>query len=418
MYKLLEELFPICRSITGEGVRKTLSIIKEIIPIDIKEVPSGTKVFDWEIPNEWNIKDAYVKDENGNRIIDYNKSNLHVVNYSIPFEGKLTLKELKNHLYTLPDQPNLIPYVTSYYVNRWGFCLSHKQYESLKDMTYEVKVDSTLEAGSLTYADLVIPGKSKKEILISTYTCHPSMANNELSGPVVTTFMAKNILEKKEKPYYTYRFVFVPETIGAITYLNKYLKHLQKNVIAGYVVTCVGDPGVFSYLKTRAEDTLVDRITLHVLENTEDEFNLYNFLARGSDERQYNAPGIDLPVGSLMRSKYHEYPEYHTSADNLDFVTDEALKQTLDRYICCLDAIDNNHIYKTTVLCEPHLSKYNLYETLGRKGDNTNTLIWNLIAYCDGKNDLLDIANKIDCPIWELYPAVETIINQGLIVKS
>ena len=417
MYQLIKRLFPICRSITGDGVRETLNILKEYIPIDIKEVPSGTKVFDWEIPDEWNIKDAYVKDEDGNRIIDFKQSNLHVVNYSIPFEGELTLDELKDHFYTLPDQPDLIPYVTSYYEKRWGFCISQKQYESLKDMTYEVKIDSTLEAGSLTYADLVIPGKSKKEILISTYICHPSMANNELSGPVVTTYMAKNVLDKKEKPYYTYRFVFVPETIGAITYLKKYLKHLQKNVIAGYVVTCVGDPGIFSYLKTRTEDTLVDRITLHVLENTEDDFNVYNFLARGSDERQYNAPGIDLPVGSLMRSKYHEYPEYHTSADNLDFVTDEALKQTLDKYICCLDVIDNNHIYKTTILCEPHLSKYNLYETIGKKGVDSN-LFWNLIAYCDGKNDLLEIAKKIDCTIWELYPVIESLINKGLIIKS
>ena len=416
MYKLLEKLFPICRSITGEGVRETFRIIKDIIPIIVKEVPSGTKVFDWVVPNEWNIKDAYVKDEKGTRIIDYNKSNLHVVNYSIPFEGNLTLNELKNHLHTLPKQPDLIPYITSYYESRWGFCLAHKEYESLKDISYEVKVDSTLEVGSLTYAELVIPGKIKKEIFISTYICHPSMANNELSGPVVTTFMAKKIMEKKVKPYYTFRFIFVPETIGSITYLSQNLKHLQKNVIAGYVVTCVGDPGAFSYLKTRKEDTLVDKITLHVLENTQDEFKIYDFLERGSDERQYNAPGVDLPVGSLMRSKYHEYPEYHTSADNLDFVTDEALKQTLDKYMYCLDAIENNFVYEMTVLCEPHLSKYNLYDTLGTKGVSTN-LFWNFVAYCDGKNDLLDIANKIKCPIWELYPVVKTLLKEKLIIK-
>ena len=417
MYSLMERLFPICRSITGDGVRETLNILKGYIPIDIKEVPSGTKAFDWQIPDEWNIKDAYVKDSDGNRVIDFKRSNLHVVNYSIPFEGELTLDELKDHLYTLPDQPDLIPYVTSYYEKRWGFCLSHKQYESLEDIIYEVKVDSTLEPGSLTYADLVIPGKSKKEILISTYICHPSMANNELSGPAVTTYIAKNLIDKKEKPYYTYRFVFVPETIGAIIYLNKNLKHLKNYVIAGYVVTCIGDPGNFSYLKTRTENNLVDRITLHILENSEDNFNIYEFLKRGSDERQYNAPGIDLPVGSLMRSKYHEYNEYHTSADNLDFITETALEQSLNKYIYCLDAIEKNHIYKATILCEPHLSKYDLYETIGEKSVDTN-LFWNLIAYCDGKNDLLDIANKIDCPIWELYPVVETLINKGLIMKS
>jgi aminopeptidase-like protein len=418
MYSLMERLFPICRSITGDGVRETLNILKEYIPIDIKEVPSGTKAFDWQIPDEWNIKDAYVKDRDGNRVIDFKRSNLHVVNYSIPFEGELTLDELKKHLYTLPDQPDLIPYVTSYYEKIWGFCLSQNQYDALKDTIYEVKIDATLKPGSLTYADIVIPGESEKEILLSTYVCHPSMANNELSGPVVATFIAKQILSQKQKPFFTYRIIFIPETIGSITYLSLHLEHLKKNVVAGYVVTCVGGPDLFSYLQTQVENTLVDRVTLHVLAHTEDDYKVYNFLERGSDERQYNAPGIDLPVGSLIKTKYHDYPEYHTSGDNLDFVTDEALKQTLDKYICCLDAIDNNHIYKTTVLCEPHLSKYKLYETLGRKGDNTNTLIWNLIAYCDGKNDLLDIANKIDCPIWELYPAVETIINQGLIVKS
>ena len=302
MYSLMERLFPICRSITGDGVRETLSILKEYIPIEIKEIPSGTKVFDWEIPDEWNIKDAYVKNMDGSRVIDFKRSNLHVVNYSIPFEGELTLDELAKHLYMLPDQPDLIPYVTSYYEKRWGFCLSQNQYDALEDTIYKVKIDATLQPGRLTYADIVIPGESEKEILLSTYVCHPSMANNELSGPVLTTFLTKQLLARKKKPFYTYRIIFIPETIGSITYLSLHLDHLKRNVVAGYVVTCVGGPDQFSYLQTRAENTLVDRVTLHALMHTEDDYNVYNFLERGSDERQYNAPGIDLPVGSLIKS--------------------------------------------------------------------------------------------------------------------
>lgn len=418
MYRLMEKLFPICRSITGEGVRETLSIIKEIIPIKIHEVPSGTKAFDWIIPDEWNIKDAYIKDEYGNRIIDFKRSNLHVVNYSIPFEGELTLDELKKHLHTLPNQPDLIPYVTSYYEKRWGFCLSQKQYDALEDIKYEVKIDSTLEPGSLTYADLVIPGESEKEILLSTYVCHPSMTNNELSGPVVTTFITKHILDKKQKPHFTYHFVLIPETIGSITYLSMHLEHLKKNIIAGYVVTCVGDNGPFSYLKTRSENTLVDKLTMHVLKHTENEFNIYDFLARESDERQYNAPGIDLPVGSLMRTKYHEYPEYHTSGDNLNFVTDKALNESLAKYILCLDSLEKNRVYKSAVLGEPHLSKYNLYPSLGKKcNKNDVNHIMDLIAYSDGNHDLLDIAEKIDCPVWKLFPIAERLFDEGLIVE-
>jgi len=415
----MEKLFPICRSITGDGLRETLDTIKKIIPIKTHEIQSGTKVFDWVIPDEWNIKDAFVKDAQGNRIIDFKQSNLHVVNYSIPFEGELPLNELQKHLHTLPDQPDLIPYITSYYEKRWGFCLSQKQYKNLEDTKYHVKIDSTLEKGSLTYADLVIPGKSEKEIMISTYVCHPSMANNELSGPIVTTYLAKHIIDKNEKPFYTYRFIFLPETIGSLAYLSIHHKHLKDNVIAGYVVTCTGDDGLFSYLKTRAENTLIDRISMHVLKHTEKEFNIYDFLARGSDERQYNAPGIDLPVGSLMRTKYHEYPEYHTSGDNLDFVTEKALNDSLAKYILCLRALDNNRTYKTTILGEPHLSKYKLYPSLGKKSNNNNLdLLLNLIAYSDGSHDLLDIAEKIACPIWDLFPIAEKLIEKRIIIET
>ena len=418
MDSLITKLFPICRSITGEGVRETLRIIGNEIPLTVYEVPSGTDIFDWKIPDEWNINDAYVKNDKGERVIDFRSSNLHVVGYSIPFEGKLSLDELKNHLHTLPDQPDLIPYVTSYYEKRWGFCLSHNEYIKLEDGVYEVKIDATLEPGSLTYADLVIEGESDKEVLISTYICHPSMANNELSGPVVATYLANHLIGLENKPYYTYRFIYVPETIGAITYINKNLEHLMKKILAGYVVTCVGDPGPFSYLKTRQENTLVDRVTLHVLKHCGQEYKVYPFIYRQSDERQYNAPGVELPVGSLMRTKYASYPEYHTSADDLNFVTTEALNGSMEMYIHCTEVLECNRKYKTTVLCEPNLGKRGLYPTLSLKGSSANVkLMKDLIAYSDGRNDLLWVADKIGCSIWKLSPIVETLVQNDILVQ-
>jgi len=416
MYSLAKRLFPICRSITGNGVRKTLSIIQEKIPIIQKEIASGTKVFDWTVPDEWNIKDGYVKDEKGNRLIDFRKSNLHIVGYSTPFIGKLSLKELKEHLYTLPEQPEVIPYVTSYYKKRWGFCLAHNFYKKLKKGIYEVNIDSTLQPGFLTYGELIIKGKTDKEILISTYICHPSIANNELSGPVVSTYLAKYLLNRKEKARYTYRIIFIPETIGSISYLSLYKDHLKKNVVGGYVVTCIGDPGPFSYLQTRQENTLIDRVTIHVLRNSEKDYKIYNFLERGSDERQYNSPGIDLPIGSLMRTKYGRYPEYHTSADNLDFITSKALFESLEMYKLCIDVLEKNYIYITTMPCEPQLGKRDLYPTLSTKTSGKSVKdMMNLLAYCDGKNDLLWIAEKINRPIWSLFPIVEQLVDNKLI---
>jgi aminopeptidase-like protein len=416
MYKLIKRLFPICRSITGNGVRKTLSIIQEEIPIDQKEIASGTKVFDWTVPGEWNIKDAYVKDEKGNRIIDFKKSDLHIVGYSIPFRGKLSLKELKEHLYTLPEQPELIPYITSYYKKIWGFCLAHNVYKKLKKGIYEVNIDSTLQPGSLTYGELIIKGKTDEEILISTYICHPSLANNELSGPVISTYLAKYLLNRNEKARYTYRIIFIPETIGSISYLSLHKDHLKKNVVGGYVVTCIGDPGPFSYLQTRQENTLIDRVTIHALKNSDKEYKIYNFLERGSDERQYNSPGIDLPIGSLMRTKYGRYSEYHTSADNLDFITPKALFESLEMYKLCINILEKNYKYITTIPCEPQLGKRGLYPTLSTKtsGKSVRNMM-NLLAYCDGKNDLLWIAEKIDRPIWSLFLIVEQLMNNKLI---
>ena len=414
MYDLLKRLFPICRSLTGEGVRESLRIIQEYIPLEIKEVASGTKVFDWEVPNEWNITDAYIKDSSGNKVVDFKKSNLHVMGYSIPFEGNLSLDELKKHLYSLPEQPDVIPYITSYYKERWGFCLSQNVYDSLKDVEYYVEIDSTLEPGSLTYGELLIPGKSKKEILLSTYLCHPSMANNELSGPVVTTFIASHLLQQDN--YYSYRILFIPETIGSITYLSKHLQELKKNVIGGYVLTCCGDEGEFSYLTTRNEHAVVDRLTDHILNWSCDSYNTYSYLERGSDESQYNSPGVDLNIGSLMRSKYAEYPEYHTSADNLEFVTEKGLYGTLEMYKRCLKVFEYNHKYQRTTLCDPKLDKHGLYPTLSTK-DTINQVknMMNLLAYCDGRHDLIWIADKINVSAEKLIPIVDQLQEKNII---
>jgi aminopeptidase-like protein len=415
MYSLMERLFPICRSITGNGVRETLKIIREYIPINNVEITTGTKVLDWEIPNEWNINDAYIKTSNGDKIVDFNKNNLHVLGYSEPFEGKVKLEELKNHIYTLPDQPDLIPYVTSYYKRRWGFCLSEDQFKTLKNDMYEIKIDSALEPGNLTYADLIIKGKSEKEILISTYICHPSLANNELSGPVISTFLAKYLLDNNDN-YYSYRFVFAPETIGTITYLSKNLEDLKRNMIAGYVLTCIGDSGPFSYLQSKNENTLVDRVTMHVLKHTEKEYKIYDYLARGSDERQYCSPGIDLPVGSLMRTKYGEYPEYHTSGDNMDIISSDELDKSLDKLKLCINIIENNRIYKSTVLGEPQLGKRGLYPTISTKTSSLNVkTMMNILAFCDGRHDLLWIAEKINEPIMVLVPIIKKLLKNKLL---
>lgn len=415
IWKLVNRLFPICRSLTGNGVRQTLHILQENIPLQIHEVPSGTKAFDWTVPNEWNIKDAYIKDLKGNKLIDFQQNNLHVVGYSIPFQGVISYKELEQHLHSLP---NAIPYVTSYYQPYWGFCLTDAQKALFKkESSYEVKIDSTLEPGSLTYADLIIPGKSEKEILISTYICHPSLANNEVSGPVVATFLAKTLLQQKNL-HYTYRFVFIPETIGSIVYLSLHKDKLKKDVIAGYVVTCVGDPNPFSYLQSPWENNLTDRMTRHILQHSGEPFKLYPFLDRGSDERQYCSPKIDLPVGSLMRTKYGIYPEYHTSLDNLQFITADALQGSIQMYLKCLNALDGNHIYEAVNYCEPQMGKRGLYPNLS-KGELKKEVrvLMNLLAYSDGAHDLLAIAEKLNCSVLDLIPAATLLESHNLLKR-
>ena len=419
LYSLACELFPICRSITGDGVRKTLKRIKSELPeLKILEVPSGTKCFDWTVPLEWNIKDAYIIGPDGDKIIDFKASNLHIVGYSIPVDEIISLNELQKHLYSLPDQPDAIPYITSYYEKRWGFCITHNKRQTLKEGDYKVCIDSTLEPGNLTYGELVIPGETNEEIFLSTYICHPSLANNELSGIVVTTYLAKWLLSLKKRRY-TYRIIFIPETIGSILYLSKNMKQLKNNMIAGFNVTCVGDDRAYFYLPSRSGDTLADRVALHVLRHIAPDFIKYSFLDCGSDERQYCSPGVDLPVVLVGRSKYGTYDEYHTCKDNLDFITPTGLHGAYNVIKECLVCLEHNEKLKVTVLCDPQLGKRNLYPTISTKetGEQVRTMM-SLIAYCDGTKDLVDIADIIGEKITDLFDIVDKLKDEGLLEVS
>lgn len=418
MHALATRLFPICRSITGNGVRETLKILQEHIPLTIHEVPSGTQVFDWTVPREWNIREAWVKDSKGTKVIDFARSNLHIVSYSAPMDVRMSLPELQKHLYSLPEQPDAIPYVTSYYEERWGFCIADIERTKLVEDDYHVFIDSELKDGSLTYGELIIPGTSKKEIFLSTYICHPSMANNELSGPVVTTQLAKWIMSAPRR--YTYRIIFIPETIGSLTYLSRNLDIMKKNIIAGFNITCIGDDRVYSYMPSRNGATLADRIALRILRSKHPEFISYSFLERGSDESQYCAPGVDLPVVLIMRSKYGEYPEYHTSLDDLKLVTPKGLQGSFDILKACIEEIENNQRYKATFLGEPQLGKRGLYPTLSQKngaGENV-TLLRNVLAYADGAHDVIDLAELLNVPRESITEAVDTLLKAGLLVAD
>lgn len=415
MYKLITKLFPICRSITGDGVRQSLRILAERIPIEIKEIPTGTKVFDWSVPKEWNIREAYIEDRNGNRIIDFKNSNLHVVGYSVPVDKWIKIEELQNHLYSLPDQPDAIPYVTSYYQERWGFCVSHNERLKLTDDEYHVRIDSDLKNGFLTYAECILPGDSKKEVFISTYICHPSMANNELSGPVVATFIIKWLLSLESRKY-TYRFIFIPETIGSITYLCSKYKHLKENVLAGFNISCMGDDKDYSFISSRYEDTLADKVALNILCTIYKNYTKYSFLERGSDERQYCSPGIDLPLVTLCRSKFGTFSEYHTSLDNLDYVTETGLQGGYEYLKNCLYVIENNGRYRVKCLGEPQLGRRGLYPSISMK--NSTDIIkhmMDLIAYSDGKNDLIDLSNMLKTPVNDLIPIVNKLLKANLL---
>ena len=399
MYDLAGRLFPLCRSITGNGFRESLEIIRKIIPeIKVYEVPTGTNVFDWTVPKEWNIQGGGIYRLNGDKVIDFKDSNLHILGYSLPIDKVIRLEDLLEHIYTQPDQPDWIPYVTSYYKERWGFCMSENQKKTLVDKEYHVVINSILKDGSLTYGELIIPGETEDEILISTYLCHPSMANNELSGPVLLTELMKYI-NQMPKRRYTYRFVINPETIGSITYISKNLDILQQHVKAGFVLSCVGDDRTYSYIATKYGDTLADRVMQNVLHYHYPDYKKYSFLDRGSDERQYGAAGVNLPVCGFCRSKYEQFPEYHTSADNMDLISPEGLQGSFDVMRKVIRTLEHNYRYTMTVKCEPQLGKRGLYPTISHKGSHdTVNVMRDFIAYADGRHDLINISNIIGAP--------------------
>jgi len=396
-------LFPICRSLTGDGFRKSLKIIKsEFSELKIKKIRSGTKVFDWNIPKEWNIFDAYVLDKNNNKIINFKENNLHLVGYSIPINKYIKKKELLKNLYCLKNQPGAIPYITSYYKKRWGFCLSYNQLNKIKKEysekdSFKVVINSSFKKkGFLNYGELILKGQSRQEILISTYLCHPSMANNELSGPIVSMGLI-NFFRNLRKLEKTLRFIFIPETIGSISYLNKNLKNLKKNVIAGYNLSCIGDERQYSCMFSKYNNTPSDEAIIEAYKNLKiKKFKVYSFLERGSDERQYNSPGIDLPIASIFRTKYGKFPEYHTSLDDFSLVTLKGITGGFNVAKEAIKIILRNTYPKANFLCEPQMGKRGLYPNLSTKQKKTSSKDFlSFVQYSDGKNSIVKISKFI-----------------------
>lgn len=418
LYSLVKELYPICRSITGDGVRQSLQIIKKHIPIDIYETPTGTALFDWSVPKEWNIKDAWIKNSRGEKVIDLNKSNLHVLNYSIPVDKEISLNELKKHLYTLPDQPHLIPYRTSYYKEEWGFCLSHNQLLDMCEDNYYVFIDSTLDEGSMTHGELYIEGKTTNEVLISCHICHPSLANDNLSSISVAVHLAQTLLE--EDLHYSYRFLFIPGTIGSIAWLARNEDKVG-NIRHGLVLSCLGDSGDMTYKKSRRGDAEIDRIVAQVLADSTDTHEIREFLPYGYDERQFCSPAFNLPVGCLMRTPYGEFSEYHTSADDLEFVKDVALADSLSKLQLIVQVIEDNRTYlNLNPKCEPNLGKRGLYALTGgnkESKDNQMAILW-VLNLSDGKHSLLDIAKRAGMSFEIIKWASEALLQVKLLKES
>lgn len=416
MYQWASDLFPIARSLTGAGVRQTLSYLAELVPnLQVHAVPSGTVAFDWTVPDEWNIKDAFIADKSGRRVVDFRQSNLHVVGYSTPVEGWFSRPQLDEHLHSLPHLPDAIPYVTSYYAPTWGFCLSENQRRQLTDDSYFVKIDSQLAPGVLNYGELLLPGRERAEVLLSTYVCHPSLANNELSGPVVTTALARWLAGLPERRF-SYRIIFIPETIGSIVYLSRHLAHLKAHLAAGFVVTCVGDDRTYSLLPSRSGNTLADRAARAAFRSLGLSYDRYSFLDRGSDERQYCSPGVDLPVCSIMRSKYGVYPEYHTSLDDLSLISQAGLAGAFGIYRRTLELLEANQTFRTVLPCEPQLGKRGLYPTLSDgRGSETLRIMRNLLAYSDGTADLLTVADTIGADPLRCAEISKTLLANDLI---
>lgn len=418
MYRLVADLYPICRSITGNGLRETLRRIQQQIPIVIHEVPSGTQVFDWTVPNEWNIRDAYVKDKSGQRLIDFRKSNLHVVNYSVPIHRKVSRQELLEHLFTLPDRPDWTPYRTSYYNETWGFCAPHSILGSLNEEEYEVLIDSSLQPGHLSYGELYLRGESEDEILISCHSCHPSLCNDNLSGISVAVSLAREIERSNRR--YSYRFLFIPGTIGSITWLARNEANAAK-IKYGITLANLGDPGGFTYKRSRGDDTEVDRAAEHVLKHSGKSHKTLPFSPYGYDERQFCSPAFNLAVGCLSRTQYGKFPEYHTSADNLDFVKPEALAESLAVCHALLSVLENNATYiNLQPKCEPQLGKRGLYRTMGGYSNAREmemAMLW-VLNLSDGGHTLLDIAERSDLPFEVVHAASQTLTSHNLLRRQ
>jgi aminopeptidase-like protein len=418
MYSLVSELYPICRSITGDGVRKTLGILGRYVPLRIHEVPSGTPVLDWIVPKEWNIRDAWIADATGKRVVDFRASNLHVVNYSVPVRARMNLKDLRPHLHTLPDRPDLVPYRTSYYDETWGFCLSQRQLEELADGEYEVCIDSTLEPGSLTYGELVLPGTTDETILISTHVCHPSLCDDNLTGQAVSVFMARALAAAKSRRY-TMRFLYAPGTIGAITWLARNREEVSR-VRHGFTLTCLGDGHPFTYKKTVQGNSEVDRAAALVLGSSRLPHQIIDFFPYGYDERQFNSPGFRAPVGSLMRGRHGKFPEYHTSADNLTFVSPERMAESLRVVRGIVDVLQGNGRYMNLEpFGEPQLGRRGLYRALGGTDipDLQLAMLW-VLNLSDGRHTLLDVAERSGIDFRAVRVAADALHEHGLLRET
>jgi aminopeptidase-like protein len=415
MYSMIEELYPICRSITGNGVRQTLHGLQKLVPLTIHEVPTGTQVFDWTVPKEWNIRDAYVADLNSRRVIDFRKSNLHILNYSIPTQKRVSLEELRQHLFSLPEHPDWIPYRTSYYKEDWGFCLTHNDLSALTESEYDVCIDTTLQDGHLSFGEYYLKGLSSEEVLISCHVCHPSLANDNLSGLVLATFLARHLGNLSLR--YSYRFLFIPGTIGAITWLSLNEKKTP-GIKHGLVVACTGDPGKFTYKKSRWGNKEIDRAVTHVLHHSGNEYDVVDFSPYGYDERQYCSPGFNLPVGSLTRTPHGRFPEYHTSADNLDLVQPQYLANSFMTYLSVLQLLENNKRYlNLNPKCEPQLGHRGLYAAIGGSTHARTSelaILWTL-NLADNDHTLLDIADRAGLPFDVIHEAATLLYSHGLL---
>jgi len=417
MLGLMSELYPICRSITGNGLRQTLRLLQKHIPLTVHEVPTGTEVFDWTVPKEWNIRDAYIKNSSGERIVDFLKCNLHVVGYSIPVRKRMRLEELKPHLFTLPEHPDWIPYRTSYYKETWGFCLSERQLSELKDESYEVFIDSTLAPGHLTYGECFLRGESSEEVLISSHICHSSLCNDNLSGIAVAAYLVRHFQSLQSR--YSYRFLFIPGTIGSITWLALNEARVA-DIKHGFVLAGVGDGGSMTYKKSRRGDAEIDRAFRHVLMSSETGHRIIDFFPYGYDERQYCSPAFDLPVGCVMRTPYGQYPEYHTSADNLEFVRPEWLLDSFDKCRAVLELLENNRAYlNQNPKCEPQLGKRGLYRNMGGHASAKTqeiAMLW-VLSLSDGSHTLLDIAERANLEFQLIKSAADALSVQGLLKR-